>query len=163
MTPQALVLGLGNRMRRDDGLGVLALYRLRERYPWPETVTFLEGGVGGLSLLHALEGKSHLLVLDAIQAPHPPGTLIRATIHDLKSIQERPLSVHQLAGEDLLRWAQALNRLPECHLLLGLVPASVDMGESLSPPVAASLENLIAVAACTLRQWGFTDPREIAP
>lgn len=156
---QVLVLGLGNRMRRDDGLGLLALRRLRERRAWPEAVTFVEGGTGGLSLLHALEGKSHLLVLDAIQAPHPPGTLVRATLQDLEPLQGRSLSVHQLAGEDLLRWARALNRLPEHHLLLGLVPASVEMGEGLSPPVAANLEHLVAAAVRVLEQWLALPPK----
>ena len=157
--PQVLVLGLGNRMRRDDGLGLLALRRLRERHAWPEAVTFVEGGTGGLALLHLLEGKSHLLVLDAIQAPHPPGTLVQATIQDLEPIQERPLSVHQLTGEDLLRWAQALDLLPGHHLLLGLVPASVEMGEGLSPPVAASLENLVTAAARILERWLALPPK----
>lgn len=151
--PQVLVLGLGNLMRRDDGLGLLALRRLRERRPWPEAVTFVEGGTGGLALLHTLEDKSHLLVLDAIQAPHPPGTLVQAILHDLEVLQERPLSVHQLSGVDLLRWAQALKRLPEHHLLLGLVPASVEMGEGLTPPVAANLENLVTAAVRILEKW----------
>ena len=78
-TTRKIVLGLGNTLNRDEGLGVYALKALEVRLAdsAPE-VEFLDGGVLGLNLLPWVEEASHLLVLDAINARREPGTLDRA-------------------------------------------------------------------------------------
>ncbi len=153
--PRGLVLGLGNLMRRDDGLGVYAVRRFRAAYRYPASVRVVEGGVGGLSLLPRLQEVTHLVVLDAIQAPQAPGTLVQATVGQLASRPRAPLSVHDLNGETLLLLARQMGWLPSHHRLLGLVPASVALGEGLTPPVAQRLDELVAALAATLREWGF--------
>ncbi len=155
MPPRGLLLGLGNPFRGDDGLGVHAVRRFRACYVLPPTLRVLVGGVQGVTLLPELEGMTHLMVVDALRAPAPPGTLVRARVEDLAPLN-RSLSVHQLGGEDLLRLAHALGRLPARHQLLGLVPASFALGAGLSPPLQHNLPHLLRAMAQTWRAWGFT-------
>lgn len=73
-----LVLGLGNLLRRDEGLGIRAMERLRACYALPAAVQLVDGGTLGLELLSYLEGAERVLILDAALTDGPPGTLLRA-------------------------------------------------------------------------------------
>ena len=78
-----LVLGLGNVLLQDDGLGVHAVEEMHRRYHLPDHVQVLDGGVRGLSLLPYLESVSHLLLIDAIDAGDIPGALVCFTAEEL--------------------------------------------------------------------------------
>src|SRR5581483_4435387 len=71
------ILGLGNLMRTDDAVGMLAIQELRRDVRLPRSVAVIEGGTLGLDLLHPLNGVTHLLALDAIDGGAVPGTLLR--------------------------------------------------------------------------------------
>ena len=73
-----VVLGLGNLLRRDEGLGIRAMERLRACYTLPAAVQLVDGGTLGLELLSYLEGAERVLILDAALTDGPPGTLLRA-------------------------------------------------------------------------------------
>ncbi len=154
MSSRGLLLGLGNPWRGDDGLGVHAVQCFRQAYRVPANLRVLAGGVQGLALLPALEGITHLMVVDAVRADAAPGTLIRAQVEHLAPLS-RSLSVHQLGGEDLLRLAQVLGRLPRQHQLLGLVPATFDLGAGLSPELQRGLPRLLQAMAQCWQAWGF--------
>ena len=71
------MLGLGNILLMDEGLGVRAVERLAAAYDLPENVEILDGGTLGLDLLPRLDGVDALLLVDAVKAGGPPGTLVR--------------------------------------------------------------------------------------
>ena len=78
-SPDTLVLGIGNLIMTDDGVGVKVIHLLQERYSFPGTVALLDGGTLGLDLLPHLEGVKRLVVVDAVETGGPPGTLVRLT------------------------------------------------------------------------------------
>ena len=70
-----LLLGMGNILLEDEGLGIRALEVLQRDYAFPDGVELLDGGTTGMGLLDDISGREHLLVLDAVKAPQPPGSL----------------------------------------------------------------------------------------
>ncbi len=149
-----LVLGLGNLLLRDEGLGVRAVERLQKAYRFPPQVRLLDGGTLGLELLPYLEEAERVLVLDAVAAEGPPGTLVRLDGGDLPGFLARKVSPHQVGLSDLLAVARLRGTLPEEVVLLGMVPARLDAGLELSPPVEAALPQLVEAALAELRRWG---------
>jgi hydrogenase maturation protease len=132
------VLGLGNTLHSDDGIGPQAIERLRNDSRVPEDVALIEGGTLGLELLTYVWDCSYLLVLDAVDVGQPPGTLVRMSSQELQTLPGKG-SVHQLGLADLLVALRILaNRTPEV-VLLGVQPASIEWGTELSPAVAAVL------------------------
>ena len=97
-----VVLGLGNLLRRDEGLGIRAMERLRACYALPAAVQLVDGGTLGLELLSYLEGAERVLILDAALTDGPPGTLLRAAGDQIPSFFGMRTSPHEIALADLL-------------------------------------------------------------
>ena len=153
-----VVLGLGNTLHSDDGIGPQAIERLRSDTRVPKDVALIEGGTLGLELLTYIWDCSYLLVLDAVDAGQPPGTLVRMSSEELQALPGKG-SVHQLGVADLLVALRVLaHHTPEV-VLLGVQPASIEWGTELSPAVAAVLPALAdaAVAEVCRRPHAQTD------
>jgi hydrogenase maturation protease len=147
-----LVLGLGNPLCRDDGVGVAAISDLSRRYEPPAGAVVLDGGTLGLSLLPHLEDAEDAILVDAIRDEAAPGTLVRLEGAQVRPAVEARLSVHQVGVADLFAAAELRGRLPSRLVLLGLVPAALDVAVGLSPVVALGLPALVeAVIAEALR------------
>jgi len=145
----SVVLGLGNTLHSDDGIGPQAIERLRSDSRVPADVALIEGGTLGLELLTYIWDCSYLLVLDAVDVGRPPGTLIRMSSQEVQTLPGKG-SVHQMGVADLLVALRVLaSRTPEI-VLLGVQPASTEWGTELSPAVAAALPALTDAAIAEL-------------
>ncbi len=155
MPATCVVLGLGNTLHSDDGIGPQAIERLRNDARVPEDVTLIEGGTLGLELLTYIWDCSYLLVLDAVDVEQPPGTVVRMSGEELQTLPGKG-SVHQLGVADLLTALRVLaHRMPEV-VLLGVQPASTEWGTELSPAVAAVLPGLADAAVAELARRPHT-------
>lgn len=152
---ELLVLGLGNVICTDDGLGAEAVARLAAEWEAPPGVRLLDGGTLGLGLLPHLEEARAAILVDAIRADAPPGTLVRLEGADVAPALATRLSVHQVGVADLLAAASLLGRSPEPLVLVGLVPASIDLGVERSAPVKAALGELVAAIVAEAAALGF--------
>ena len=150
-----LVLGLGNVLLQDDGLGVTAVTQLIDRYDRPDGVRVLDGGTLGLSLLPAVEESDRLILVDAIQAAGDPGDFVRLTGDDVGPAVATRLSPHQVGVADLLEGARWLDRYPSTVVLLGLVPQSIELGIGLSPVVHRHVPALVSRVVAEARALGF--------
>jgi hydrogenase maturation protease len=150
-----LILGLGNILCGDDGLGAVAIARLRERYEIPEGMSVLDGGTLGLSLLPYLEDAEKVILVDAIRAEGPPGSFVRLEGEDVGPAVAGRLSVHQVGVADLLDAARWRGRLPEELVLLGLVPETLEVGVALSARMEAGLSGLVDQVAKEVSRLGF--------
>jgi hydrogenase maturation protease len=160
MAEPVVVLGLGNVLCADDGVGVAAVHALMAGWTAPG-VDFVDGGTLGLALLDYLDGAAALLILDAVAADAPPGTLVRLEGDDVEAAARARLSVHQVGVADLLEAARFLGRQPARVVLLGLVPSSLGLGLARSPAVAARLPDLVAAARAELARLGHPlEPRD---
>lgn len=150
-----LILGLGNVLLQDEGVGVRVVERLRAEYVFPEEVTVLDGGTLGLDLLQYLEGATHVVAIDVVKAGQPPGALIRLQNEEIPAFSSSKLSPHQIGLPDLLALAQLRAYFPQDVVLLGVEPARFDPGLELSPPVAAQVGTLAAYVLAELARWGI--------
>jgi hydrogenase maturation protease len=146
------VLGLGNLMRTDDAVGMLALRKLIEHPRFPHDIEVVEGGTLGLDLLHHVYGLSHLLVLDAVDTASAPGTLTRFSGSELARLPTSR-SVHLLGLSDLMNVLLLMDAPPMETVLLGIQPGSTDWGTTLTPPVEAAQQSLIEAALSQLADW----------
>jgi hydrogenase maturation protease len=150
-----LILGLGNLLCTDDGLGAVAVHRLLRAYEPPGGTVVLDGGTLGMALLPHLESADVVVLVDAIRTDDPPGTLVRLEGEDVAPAVAARLSVHQVGVADLLDSARLLDRYPPRVILLGLVPAGIGLGVELTPVVAAQLPRLVAAVVAEARALGF--------
>lgn len=156
MTPpdgEIVVLGLGNLLRRDEGLGVRALQRLRDQYTLPPSVRLVDGGTLGLDLISHVEGTERLLVLDAALTDGPPGTLLRLVGDDVPAFFGVRLS-HDVGLADLLAILKLRDRMPRELVVLGMQPEIIELGWELSPTIQARLGTLVAATVSELERWG---------
>ncbi|HVJ08738.1 MAG TPA: HyaD/HybD family hydrogenase maturation endopeptidase [Acidisarcina sp.] len=147
-----VVLALGNLMRTDDAAGMLALTRLAGDERLPAGVRLVEGGTLGLELLYQVEHASLLLVLDAVDAKEPPGTLM---LFRGEAVEALPCgqSIHLLGMADLLSALRLTERAPSEVVLIGIQPESTGWGTQLTPTVEASLPRLIEAALDQIAAW----------
>jgi hydrogenase maturation protease len=150
-----VVLGLGNTLNRDEGLGVHCLAPLRERLKDRPGVEVLDGGVLGLDLLPIVESCSHLLILDAIDARKPPGTIIELGREEIPLFSQIKLSWHQVTFQEVLQFAAVRGRLPAYLHLVGAQPADISTGYGLSPVIAPLVPAIADRAVAVLERWGL--------
>lgn len=149
-----LVLGIGNLVMADDGVGVRVVQRLQRDYRFPPGVTVMDGGTLGLDILPWLEGVEQLLMVDAIETGWEPGTVVRLVGEELPVALKTKLSPHQMGLQDLLAVAELQGFSPREMVLWGVQPAVLELGMELSPPVAAQLDTLVDRVLAELAGWG---------
>jgi len=147
-----VVLGLGNLIRSDDGVGVHAVQRLLADCRVPADVQLLDGGTLGLMLLNHVGGARRLLVIDAVDVGAPAGTLVRLEGKEVRGMAGSG-SVHQLGFADLLAALRITGQEPDELVVLGIQPGSTELGASLSASVADALNQVIEAAIAQLSKW----------
>lgn len=148
------VIGLGNPLMGDDGLGVLATQRLREEWHIPPEVELIDGGTWGMKLLPAIEDAESLLLIDAIDFGMPPGTDIELDRNEIPRAFALKVSPHQIDVAEVLALGELRNRLPDRMVALGLQPEKIEFGAPLSRRVAERMDSLIANIVYQLKLWG---------
>jgi len=155
-TSDIVVIGIGNLIRSDDGLGIHALRRLVGDPKLPPGVDLIDGGTKGLELVSYAWDASRLLLLDSVDAGKSPGTLIRMNGDELLSLRPGK-SVHQLGVVDLVSSVyMAFEKIPDI-VLLGAQPASTNWGPALTGAVERVLDSLVETALELLRSWSQAD------
>ncbi len=160
MTQKTLILGVGNLILSDEGVGVRVIERLQEEYELPEDVQVLDGGTLGLDLLYYLEGVQHLLIVDAVETGQGPGSLIRLDGEDVPAFLSIKMSPHQIGIPDMLFAAKLRDIYPPEVVLLGVQPEVLETGLELSPLVAAQVSPLVDQIRGELERWGLVVSRK---
>ncbi len=158
-----LVLGVGNILLQDEGVGVHVIRRLEEHFRFPEHVELLDGATAGLELLHYFDGVDRLLVVDVVDAGKPPGTIIRLDGEELPAFLSVKISPHQLGLSDLLAVADLTGKRPAETVAIGIQPASLDTGLELSPVVASRLDDIVAAVIAQLAAWDVQPANQGTP
>ena len=140
-----LILGLGNTIMSDDGIGPKVIEQLQQDKHLSDNVSLLDGGTLGLDLLPYLEEIQRLIIVDAVEIGQPAGTCVRLAGDDVPMALETKLSPHQMGMKDLLAVARLMGHLPDEILLIGVQPACLEMDTELTPAVAAALPTLVAM------------------
>jgi len=159
--PRILVLGLGNILLGDEGVGVRVVERLQALYEFPQEVQVLDGGTLALDLLPYVEDAGRLLVIDALEMGAEPGTIARLEGDEVPAFLSVKISPHQVGLADLLAAARLRDRYPRELVLWGVQPGVMSPGLELSSPVAAQVEVLVYRVLVELSRWGIEPTRRV--
>jgi hydrogenase maturation protease len=151
---EVLVIGLGNPIMADDGLGLAALERLRQRWSLPESVRLVDGGTWGMNLLPLIEKAERIVFLDAINVGRPVGSLARLEREELPRLFAHKLSAHQIDLREVLAVAELRGTLPSDLVAIGLQPGRLEMSSGLSPELECRLDELLTAVLEQLERGG---------
>ena len=159
-----VVMGCGTPLMGDDGVGLVALERLRGAWSLGPGVELVDGGTWGMTLLPVLDDARRILILDAVDVGAAPGTLVRLEREAIPRMIQAKLSPHQIDLREVLALAELRGTLPEDTTVLGVQPGRVELDAGLSLEVAATVPELLEAVAAHLRGWGHqVSEREAEP
>ncbi len=150
-----VVLGIGNILLTDEGVGVRTIEALERDYVLPPEVEVIDGGTCGMEMLEQLENLDGLIVVDCVRANQPPATPILLKGDDVPVFFKTKLSPHQVSLSDVLASLEFTGRAPKAIAIVGMQPVSMNLGMELSPEVAARLPELLAMTLNELRLLGI--------
>ena len=153
---RVLILGLGNPLMGDDGIGVRVAEELSS-LELPDGVTVVEGGTAGLSLLGLMQGQQRVIIVDAVDMGRSPGRLVRFTPSEARfQATEGPLSLHQIGFGEVLALAEALEVAPAELVIIGIQPSRIEGGVGLSPEVQGAIPQIIRIILDELDATGIS-------
>lgn len=151
-----LILGIGNTLLSDEGIGVQLVNRMQRQVGAVPGIEYLDGGTLSFTLAEPIARADGLIVADAARMGEPPGTL--RVFHDQEMdsyLQGNRASVHEVSLGDLLDIARLSDTLPARRCLIGIEPEHLDWGEALSKTVEPAVEQGIAEIVSILESWGL--------
>lgn len=144
MKKPTIVLGLGNPLMSDEGIGVLLVNRLSELSDNYPEADFIDAGTGGLNLLHLFEGREKAVLIDCANMEEEPGTIKKFTPEQVKSVKQ--LAHYSLHEQDLMKiidMAKMLGQCPKQIVIFGIQPESVSLGQTLSAELEKKIGDYI--------------------
>lgn len=152
---RVVVLGVGNTLLCDEGIGVCAVEALQERYHLPHEVAVIDGGTAGMELLESLEDVDKLIIIDCVRVGQPPATVVRRIDDEVPQFFRTKISPHQIGISDVLAALQLRERFPKHLALIGIQPKSLDTGMELTPEIAATIPQVLAMTVEELVNFGI--------
>jgi hydrogenase maturation protease len=148
-----LIVGLGNSLMGDDGVGPRAVEQLLAA-GLPKGVRACQGETDVLRLLGLWEGEGQVWLIDALRSGQTPGTITRVDHDELRKAQQPQTTIHHLSLPESLRWMTLSEpRLQEVTFALwGVEPASIEPATGLSPAVEKALDQLLPALQAALEQ-----------
>jgi len=140
---RTVVIGVGNLLLRDEGVGIHAVRELQKR-SLPPGVEVIDGGVAGIRLLDWFSEAQKLLLIDAAEMGLEPGAVARFTPEDVRfQSGDLKLSTHDVALPEVLAIARAVNQCPSEVIILGIQPKEISWGTELTPEVRAAVPKVV--------------------
>ena len=138
-----LILGVGNLLRKDDGVGVQAAQRL-QRLPLPVGVKVVDGGSAGVAMLDLLEGHERAVIIDAADMGLEPGSVakFRPEATQFRSPEVR-LSLHSSDVAGVLELARLLGKPLPALVVIGVQPRDTGWGTEMSVDVLAQMHHIV--------------------
>lgn len=157
-SPRILVLGIGNPLLHDDGVGLLVLERLRAcRDNWDADIEFIDGGTQGLALLGVIADRKAVVILDAITLGAEPGTIYQLNGTEILSyITDKPISAHEGGAPEILQSLLMINEIPDIVKIVGIEPELLMTGIGISPNVEKSIPQAIVAISKTIDEIHLT-------
>ena len=153
---RAVVLGVGNILLSDEGIGVHAVNALAAHYEIPAEVELIDGGTSAMDCLDQIAEADFLLIADCVRGGREPGALVRLGDGELQAFFRTRISPHQVGLSDVLATLALHDLSPARTVLIGAEPKSLALGLELTPELAAVLPALVKTLAAELSAAGFT-------
>lgn len=160
---RVVILGIGNTILSDEGVGVHAAAALARHHALPEGVQVIDGGTAGMEMLDALADVDVLLVLDAVTSKQASGGVLCLTGPEVPVFFRSKLSPHQVSICDVLASLEFAGHAPRDLVLIGVEPQNLELGLELTPSVAARVPDMVAMAVAQLAARGVRLDRRETP
>ncbi len=147
---KTLILGLGNVLLNDEGIGVRAVEAMHDEN-WPDHVDLLDGGTGGFVLLSLFQEYEHLIIIDATLSNDPPGT-IKVLTPKFSSDFPKSMSTHELGLKDMIESAILLEKVPLIHLVTVSINSTQDMDMKVTDGIASGIPQIIETVKQIIRE-----------
>lgn len=155
-----VVLGVGNILLTDEGLGVHVVEDLKANYNFTPHISLIDGGTMGMELLTYMRGMKKILLIDAVNGGEAPGTIYEFPHRELEQYFTDHISVHEVGMQDILR-IRAIQENPlEDAIVIGVEPESLEVGFEPSEPVQRALPEVKERVLRVLRDWGVQITRK---
>jgi hydrogenase maturation protease len=151
---RVVVLGIGNTILSDEGVGVHAAEALLEQYDLPADVEVIDGGTAGMELLEPLSNLDLLVVLDAVKRGQPPGSIVKLAGAEVPVFFRSKLSPHQISICDVLASLEFIGDKPKDMVLIGVEPASLELGLEMTPVIGSRVPYMVELAVAALAERG---------
>ena len=154
-----IILGIGNTLFQDEGLGIHALPLIEENLQNIENVEIYDGTTDGMRLLGPVEETDYLIIIDAINAGKPGGTIISIKGDEIPAYFGIKMSIHQLGFQEVLMAAKIRERYPKNIVMIGMQPTSLEMGVNLTETNQKSLPAMVELVVKQVHEWrGLNEP-----
>ncbi len=150
-----LVLGVGNMLLTDEGVGGRVAEEIIKQYRIPSGVEVVDGGTMGMDLLPYLDDRSHLLIVDAIKTEQKPGHAVRLPLDDPPAFFRTMISPHQLGLAEVLGITELTDSMPPNIVLFGIEPVSLETAIGLSSEVESNVPLLVNMIRDELASLGL--------
>jgi len=152
---KTLILGIGNTLLTDEGVGIHVLQALAPSLAESSNVTLLDGGTFSFTLAGPIEDAETLIVVDAANIKGSPGDwkLFQGEEMDAFLMGNRKSTVHEVGLTDLRAIAILAGHWPERRAMLAIQPDIVDWGEQATPAVAAAIPPVCAAIHALIKAW----------
>ena len=159
MEKRIVVLGVGNILRGDDGLGVHAVELLR-REALPPRVALLDAGTMGIDLLYLIEDADYAIIIDALDAGAEPGATFRIPWEAIADHEPaaQVASLHDYNLVTVLALAKKLGKMPQV-VIYGVQPENTELGYAMSEAVTGALPGLVQSVKAEIREMGCNNVR----
>ena len=153
--PSVLILGLGNILLQDEGVGVRVVEQLQRQYRISGAVEVLDGGTASMSLAEHIRNRNHLIVVDAVKTGQAPGTVITLSGDEVPAFFQSRVSPHQMGLADTLAVLDLMGEKPADVTVIGAEPKDLDVGLELSDLVLKRVDELVELLVAKIRSLGF--------
>ena len=151
---RTLILGIGNTLLSDEGVGVHVIRHLAAEHPDEPDLTFLDGGTLSFTLAGDIADHDFLIVVDAARLDAPPGTVRCFEDQQMdRYLGRAQMSVHEVGLSDLMDMARLSDTLPRRRALVGIQPEILDLGDRPSPAVEPAIREAAQLVLDLVRRW----------
>jgi hydrogenase maturation protease len=151
--PTVTIMGLGNILMMDEGVGVHTVKVFQERYAVPDYVEIIDGGAAGLDLLPFIDGREKLLMIDAVNFDREPGYIDILENEAIPAKFSTKTSLHHLGLLDVLSIVKLSDALPKDMCIIGIQPKSMELGLDMSPEIWDKVPELVERIVSKLHEW----------
>jgi hydrogenase maturation protease len=148
------ILGLGNILMRDEGVGVHIANALRQKYSFQPEITIIDGGTTGNDLLPYFEQHNNILIIDAVEFGESPGFMGLIENENILTHLNTKLSLHHLGLSDVLSSMKLLGIQPDEVCLVGIQPKIMKVGLELSTTLSKKIPEIEKKVLTLLAKWG---------
>ena len=153
---RVVVMGLGNLLVSDDGVGSHVVKILLESSILPHGIEIIDAGTASLDVLELFNENDKIIVVDAVRAGHPPGTLYRFNARDVRSGPAISMSLHQMSLLESLHMADLIGKAPKEVIIIGVEPEDMSYSTELSPVIKEKLPEIIQHVKECVQQYDLT-------